>query len=206
MNKKPVIVLSIFMMLFIFAILFYLNQEKEFDDLLGTKEANVTEIYMKDGSNGTSVETADKERIKQFINLWNARYYKKSHNQDDKTKYHYYYDLHTEDNRIIRIAGDGSRVEINNIHYDVGIPIALDLLTNWFESLSVNDAYSITFKGESKDWIAEYKVDAKVTAIDKNGLNLYAADKSLIVIYKNELADLSEVKKWEISCKYIGGE
>ena len=130
MNKKPVIVISIFFALSIFVILFYLNQKKEFDDLLGTNEANITKIFMRDGSNGISVETTDKERIKHFINLLNARYYTKSHNQDDKAEYHYYYDLHTEDKRIIRIAGDGDSVEINNIYYDVSIPISIDSLAN----------------------------------------------------------------------------
>ncbi|MGB8454500.1 MAG: hypothetical protein WCD89_19495 [Anaerocolumna sp.] len=82
----------------------------------------------------------------------------------NKSGYHYYYDLHTVDKRIIRIAGDGDCVKINNTYYDVSIPISLDSLTNWFNPLSVKDAYSISFKGENEDWAAEYKVDAIVTS------------------------------------------
>ncbi len=208
MNKKLAIVISIFLVLFILTIIFYQNQKdhkKEFDDLLGTNEVNITKIFMRDGSNGISVETTNKERIKNFINLFNTRYYKKSLNQEDKAGYHYYYDLYTEDKRIIRINGEGDSVEINNTYYDVSIPISFDSLTNWFNTLSVKDAYSLAFKGESEDWAAEYKVDAIVTATDENGLNLYTANKSLIVTYKNDLSDLSKVKKWEISCEYIGG-
>jgi hypothetical protein len=205
MNKKLSIVISVLFVLCIFTILFDQYQKKRFDDLLGTNEANITKVFVRDGKNEISVETMNKERIKHFISLLNARYYRKARNQEDKSGYHYYYDLYTVDKRIIRIAGDGDCVKINNTYYDVSIPISLDSLTNWFNSLAVKDAYSIAFKGENEDWTAEYKVDAIVTSTDEIGVNLYTADKSLVVTYKNKLTDLSKVKKWEISYEYLGG-
>lgn len=140
MNKKLFKVL-VPMFIVLLIILFYQIQysRKSFEDFLGTNEANITKILMRNGSDGSYVETSDKEHMKILINMLNDRYYKKSLNQEDRNGYSYYYDFYLQDKRIIRITGDGDNVNINNTYYNVSKQISLDSLTNWYNSLSVND-------------------------------------------------------------------
>ena len=84
-------------------ILYYGYSPKSFDDLLGIDEANITKVSMRNGNNGSYVETTDKEKIKEIINLVNDRYYQKSSNQRKRVGYSYYYDFYSGDKEIIRI-------------------------------------------------------------------------------------------------------
>jgi hypothetical protein len=110
---------------------------KSFDDLLGTNEANITKVFMRNGNNGSSVETDDKEKIKEIINLVNYRYYNKSLNQAPRVGYSYFYDFYSGDKRIIRITGSGDNVEINSTYYNVSEAISVDSLTKWFNSIPI---------------------------------------------------------------------
>lgn len=73
------------------------------------------------------------------------------------------------------------------------------LIMIFISGCSNKNSNSLTFKGESEDWTAEYKVDNIDISINKDGNNVYTADKTLTVTYKNDLTDLSKVKMWEIS-------
>lgn len=61
--------------------------------------------------------------------------------------------------------------------------------------------HDYTYKGENEFWSAEYKVNGTVTFIEKDGKVNYEsnANRTLIVTYKKELAELSSVKHLEIS-------
>jgi len=109
---------------------------KTFDDLLGTNEANITKVLMRSGVTGHGVETADKGKIKELINLVNNRYYRKAFKQEFGTGYMYYYDFYSGDKVILRITGNGNVVYINDTRYNVSKEISLDLLNNWYASLS----------------------------------------------------------------------
>lgn len=111
--------------------------KKSFNDLLKTKESNVTKIFMRKGLNGSYVETTDKNKIKEAINLVSGRYYKKSRDQASRSGYDYYYDFYSGNKQILRITGSGDNVEINDTYYDVSKPISSKAIANWFNSLPI---------------------------------------------------------------------
>ncbi|MBL4935078.1 DUF5301 domain-containing protein [Clostridium sp. YIM B02515] len=117
---------------------YYGYSPKSFDDLLGADEANITKVLMRNGNNGSYVETTDKEKIKELINLVNDRYYKKSSNQEPRSGYSYYYDFYSGDKHTMTITGNGDNVDVNGTYYDVSSSISVDSLTNWFNSLPVH--------------------------------------------------------------------
>jgi nitrogen regulatory protein PII-like uncharacterized protein len=117
---------------------YYGYSPKSFDKLLGTDEATITKVLMRNGSNGSYVETTDKEKIKEIINLVNDRNYKKSSNQEPRGGYSYYYDFYSGDKKVMRITGNGDNVDVNGTYYDVSKSISINSLTNWFNSLPLN--------------------------------------------------------------------
>lgn len=127
-------------LLLVCAVLFCIAQytKKSFNDVLGTNEANITKVFMCNGSNGYTVETNDKDKIKELINSLNNRYYRKALIQLPRSGYSYFYDFYSGDKEIIRITGHGKNVNINGTYYSVSKAISIDSLTNWFNSLPVN--------------------------------------------------------------------
>jgi nitrogen regulatory protein PII-like uncharacterized protein len=117
---------------------YYGYSPKSFDDLLGADETNITKVLMRNGNNGSYVETTDKEKIKELINSVNDRYYKKSSNQEPRVGYSYYYNFYSGDKHTITITGNGEKVDVNGTYYDVSRSISIDSLTNWFNSLPVH--------------------------------------------------------------------
>lgn len=118
---------------------YYGYSAKSFDDFLGMDEANITKVLMTNGNNGSSVETTDKDKIKEIITLVNDdRDYKKSFNQAPRTGYSYHYDFYSGDKQIVRITGSGDNVKVNGTYYDVSKSISNDSLKKWFNSLPVN--------------------------------------------------------------------
>lgn len=109
--------------------------KKSFNDLLKTKESNITKISMRNGNNGSYVETTDKNKIKEMINLVSGRYYKKSYDQSSRSGYSYYYDFYSGNKQILRITGSEDNVDINDTYYNVSKPISTKSLDNWFNSL-----------------------------------------------------------------------
>jgi len=137
MRKKllwPVVPVILLICVLVFMQLQY--PRKTFDDLLGVDEANITKVLMRSGVTGQGVETADKIKIKELINILDNRYYRKAFNQELRTGYMYYYDFYSGDKVILRITGSGTAVIIKDIKYNVSNEISLVLLDNWFNSLS----------------------------------------------------------------------
>ncbi|MDF2942384.1 MAG: hypothetical protein K0S01_1242 [Herbinix sp.] len=62
---------------------------------------------------------------------------------------------------------------------------------------------ALIFKGESEDWKADFRVYNIETSTNEDGNDVYTADKTLTVTYKNDLADLATVKTWEISYESV---
>ncbi len=110
--------------------------KKTFSELLGTDEARVTKVLMRKGFDMSSVETTDKGKIKELINILNDKYYRKSFNQELISGYTYFYDFYSGDKAILRITGSGNTVCVNDTYCNVSKEISLDLLNNWFNSLS----------------------------------------------------------------------
>lgn len=77
-------------------IIYYGYSPKSFYNLLRTDEENITKVLMRNGDDGSYVETTDKEKIKEIINLVNDRNYKKSSDQEPRLGYSYYYDFYQE--------------------------------------------------------------------------------------------------------------
>lgn len=111
--------------------------KKSFKNLLKTNESNITKVFMRDGRNGNYVETTDKNKIKEIINLVSGKYYKKSSDQRLRCGYSYYYDFYSGSKQILRITGSGNNVDINGTYYDVSKSISYESLTNWFNSLPI---------------------------------------------------------------------
>jgi hypothetical protein len=142
MNKVLLkVVISVLLIISIISVClfrYYEYSPKSFHDLLGTNESNITKVIMGDGNTGNFVETTDKYKIKELIDLVNDRYYKKSSNQEKRTGYSYYYDFYSGDKQIGSITGHGDNVYVNRAYYNVSKPISVDTLTKWFNSLPVN--------------------------------------------------------------------
>ena len=136
-SLRPILLIILLICCISFFIVKYSAKKKSFDDLLGTNSTNITSVFMRDGSNGNSVATNDKGKIKEIISLVNDRYYKKSINQEPRSGYNYFYDFVLEGKNSIRITGSGSNVDIDGIYYDVSKEISEEGLRNWFNSLQV---------------------------------------------------------------------
>lgn len=121
-----------------YVIQYHVYSPKSFDDLLGTDKANITKVLMRSGKNGSYVETTDKKKIKEIINLVNDRNYKKSSDQQSRVGYTYYYDFYSGNKNIMRITGYGNNIDVNGTYYDVSRSISIDSLTKWFNSLPIN--------------------------------------------------------------------
>jgi len=132
---------------------------RSFNNLLGTKETNITKVFMRNGSNGNWVETNDKDKIKELFNLLNNRYYRIALNQVPRVGYSYYYDFYSGDKKLLRMTGNGNNVQINNTYYNVSEEVSHDLLKSWFNSLPVTmegpPGIAITIGGWRIDYIAE---------------------------------------------------
>lgn len=128
-------IVSILLILCIISFFTMGYSKKSFNDLLKTKESNITKISMRNGNNGSYVETTDKNKIKEMINLVSGRYYKKSYDQSSRSGYSYYYDFYSGNKQILRITGSEDNVDINDTYYNVSKPISTKSLDNWFNSL-----------------------------------------------------------------------
>ena len=118
----------------------FVYSSKSFENLLGIDEGNITKVLMRNGSNGNYVESTDKEKIKELIDIVNNRDYKKALNQEKRTGYSYYYDFYLENKVRLSITGHGDKVDVNGAYYDVSEPISVEALAKWFNSLPVNVA------------------------------------------------------------------
>ncbi|OPX45553.1 hypothetical protein CLHUN_09320 [Ruminiclostridium hungatei] len=116
--------------------------KKTFSELLGTDEANITKVLMRKGFDMSSVETTDKAKIKELINMLNDRYYKKSFNQDPRTGYIYGYIFYSGNNKALTMVCSGNNIYIDNkektgaVYYNAVKEISIDWSDNWFNSLS----------------------------------------------------------------------
>jgi len=116
--------------------------KKTFSELLGTDEANVTKVLMRKGFDMSSVETTDKGKIKEIINMLNDRYYKKSLNQDPRTGYIYAYTFYSGNNETLTMVCSGNNIHIYNkentrgAYYNAVKEIPIDWSDNWFNSLA----------------------------------------------------------------------
>ncbi len=111
---------------------------ESFEGLIGTDSKNITEVFMRNGTNGNSVATTDKAKIREMINLVNNRHYTKSINQEVKSGYNYFYDFYVGDKKVLTIVGTGNRVNANTVNYYVNKPIPTDGIKKWFNSLPVS--------------------------------------------------------------------
>ena len=135
--RKKLLWLAVPVILLICALVFIQVQypRKTFDDLLGVDEAKITKVLMRKGFDMSSVETTDKDKIKELINILDNRYYRKSFKQELISGYTYYYDFYSGNTVILRITGSGNNVCVNTTYCNVSKEIPLHLLDIWFKSL-----------------------------------------------------------------------
>ena len=142
-KKLLLIVIPLLMIAAISVLLFFQIKypKKTFSELLGTDEANITRVLMRKGDM-SSVETTDKAKIKELINVLNNRYYKKSFNQDLGTGYTYAYIIYSGNNKSLTMVCSGNRIHIYNqdktgaAYYNASKEIPIDWSDKWFNSLS----------------------------------------------------------------------
>ncbi len=135
--RKKLLWLAVPVILLICVLVFIQLQypRKTFDDLLGVDEAKITKVLMRKGFDMSSVETTDKDKIKELINILDNRYYRKSFKQELISGYTYYYDFYSGNTVILRITGSGNNVCVNTTYCNVSKEISLHLLDIWFNSL-----------------------------------------------------------------------
>ena len=135
--RKKLLWLAVSVILLICVLVFIQLQypRKTFDDLLGVDEAKITKVLMRSGFDMSSVETTDKDKIKELINILDNRYYRKSFKQELISGYTYYYDFYSGNTVILRITGSGNNVCVNTTYCNVSKEISLHLLDIWFKSL-----------------------------------------------------------------------
>ncbi|OPX44161.1 hypothetical protein CLHUN_19600 [Ruminiclostridium hungatei] len=115
--------------------------KKTFSELLGTNESNITKVLMVNSFTGHRIETTNKEKIKELVNLLNNRTYRKDFKQTNRTGYLYAYDFYSEDKMLFRIVGGGDYVYIFNkertidAFYDVSKEISISSIEHWFNSI-----------------------------------------------------------------------
>lgn len=137
--KKKLLWVLIPILLIICGITFYEFQYRRmsFEQLLGTKETNVTKVLMRSGVNGKSVETENRDKIRELINLLNDKQYRRAFNQDIGTGYIYCYNFYSGKKIVLSIVGTGNNVHVYNgkrtidAYYDVNKEISVDSLNNW---------------------------------------------------------------------------
>jgi hypothetical protein len=138
LHKKTLkIILSILLLVGVIS-LYFVYASKNFENLLGIDERSITKVLMLNGNDGNYVETTDKEKIKELIDIVNNRTYKKALNQEKRIGYSYSYDFYSGDKVRLSITGHGDNVDINGAYYDVSEPISVETLAKWFNSLPVN--------------------------------------------------------------------
>ena len=143
-KKLLLIVIPLLLIAAISVLLFFQIKypKKTFSELLGTDEPNITRVLMRKGSDMSSVETTDKGKIKEIINMLNDRYYKKSFNQEPRTGYIYGYIFYSGNNETLTMVCSGNNIHIYNkentrgSYYNAVKEISIDWSDNWFNSLS----------------------------------------------------------------------
>jgi hypothetical protein len=133
--KKLIILTLILLFISIIVIFTRLYPIKRFTNFIGTNEHNITKVSMKPGYSMKLVSTTDKVKIKELFDLLDNRFYMKSINQPFIVGYSYFYDFYVGKKLVLRITGDGNRVQMNNTYYYVSKKISFDLLSDWYNSL-----------------------------------------------------------------------
>jgi hypothetical protein len=116
--------------------------KKTFSELLGTDESNITKVLMRKGFDMSSVETTDKDKIKELINMLNDRYYRKAFNQEFGTGYTYAYVFYSGNSETLKMICSGNNIHIYNqektvaTYYNASKEMSIDWSDNWFNSLS----------------------------------------------------------------------
>jgi uncharacterized protein (UPF0333 family) len=138
-SKRKII--ATFSLILLIGVVFLIGSQyvigKNFDNLLKAKSENITKVFMRDGSNGNSVSTTDKAKIKELVQLLDNRHYTKAIDQELRTGYTYFYDFYIGNRKVLRITGSGNNVDINSAYYNIDKPIQTEGLKNWFNSLPV---------------------------------------------------------------------
>jgi len=138
MNKKVVKrVVPIILILCVIFYCFIQYSKKSFKELIGMDELNITKVSMVNGSTGNKVETNDKVKIQELVNLLDNRDYQRSFEQGARTGYSYYYEFYIGDKNALRISGSGNNVQINSTYFHVSKEISADSLSKWFDSFPI---------------------------------------------------------------------
>lgn len=139
-NKR--IFLVFFLSLIIFFALYVIKEfalPHSIRDLLNTDYNNVTKVLMRSGHTGKFVVTNDSKKIMELISLLDNRKYYKSFDQIPRLGYTYYYYFYVEENKILTIVGTGNFVRINQTYYNLAKDISTDEVTQWFNSLPIQE-------------------------------------------------------------------
>ena len=113
-----------------------------FEKLLGTEEYNITKVLVKNPVTGARVETENKEKIMELINLFNNRTYRKEFKQRLGVGYIYASDFYSGDKIVLSVIGTGDSVDIYNetrtidAYYNVSKEITVNSFDNWVNSFS----------------------------------------------------------------------
>ncbi len=107
---------------------------KKFSDFIDNNEQKISRVEMIDGSNGKTVVSTDKEKIKELINLLNNERYKKSSDQHEIVGYSFAVTFYVDNKNVLQIISTGDRVNVNGVYYNVTTG-KLDKLGKWYKSL-----------------------------------------------------------------------
>lgn len=136
-NKyKSYITKFLIFLIIVMAFLIYIRP-KNFDDLIGTSDMNITKIILTSGTSGEKVVVTDKEQIQKLINLVNNRHYYRSLNQFTSTSgWGYCIEFFEGNTYLIQLTYSGDkRMYVNYTHYRVDSPISYEETDKIFKSL-----------------------------------------------------------------------
>lgn len=137
-RKKLIYSIPVLVVIGVILFIILLTSKKSFSTILGVDESKITKVFMQDEF-GNVVETYDKVKIHELINLLNNREYKKSKDECTRIAYTYYYDFYEGEKNVLRITGTGTSIVVNNEIYTVSREISQDAIAEWFQSLDEED-------------------------------------------------------------------
>ena len=138
MKKKLLgAIMSIVLIIGIITYFEILYPRMTFEELLGTEEYNITKVLVKSPVTGARVETENKEKIMELINLFNNRTYRKEFKQRLGVGYIYASDFYSGDKMVLSVIGAGNSVHIYNetrtidAYYNVSKEVTVNSFDNW---------------------------------------------------------------------------
>lgn len=141
MRRKIIVFTFIIIVIGAFLVSLYSKNDKvvytykSFQESTGTSMNNITKVFMKSGMTGNSIVINDKNKIDEFINLFNNVNYSKSLNQEMSSGYGYFADFYVGEDKVFTLTfSRGKLIHINEVIYNIDKEISINMIDRMFNS------------------------------------------------------------------------